>query len=1341
MDLMESCQLPARFAYSVLFGGWSLLWSVSVPGAICFNVDVEHPLIFTGPQGSYFGAATELVVDKSKWVLVGATKDNFTDNPDIPSPGNVYACPVDFSSETECSVLSSLRTSETNANVSMDAYEEGNQLLGATILVPESTKKPIKICAPNWKNLRFLSTSGYFQAVGNCFHLNNRSDLNNAKVNAFRVKKDDLEYYASPLIGFSIADSTNMENSQEWKQSGPVIFDEMVVPPLPPLIQDAKQRFEEIQNLQYRKDDILLVNYPKSGTHWLWEILHMILKQKAEYSKEPKEFFFLEAMPDISMVQNMASPRTLNTHVPYRWLPKQHIENGGKIIHVVRNPKDVAVSLYHHLTNMREFASSDPGNFDDFFETKFMNLKVKLMGGWFKYEQEFEQAEKNDTLGAIFTVHYESLKKNPLQETKRLAKFLNVDLNDENIEDIADKCSFKKLKLASRTVKDNSLVADEVLARKMDQHMYRKGEIGDWKNHFTVAMNEKFDAIFKEEMKDSNIQVPVFDTFYGGPNIGKASTGGMISMNDGTLQGVEALPLVVEKSDAIKDTYLAASLLGFSVATGKMSQPSFFVLGAPGFSNKNGNIGAFSVFVFGALSQIKQIEGKQVGGGFGQTICLVDVNGDGIDEILVAAPNWFYDDISRNQVIHDVGKVYVYYGNIDSSKIIDEPPQELKGSLVSFARFGTAIAGIGDINKDGFNDVAIGAPFENNEGAVYIFNGKQTRMESMYSQKILGSQLEYGLQGFGFYISRTAKDLDDNTFSGEGLNNTDIDFTITLDANETKQRVEVVGTEGSRDMIEVKEFLIFPNTNHCYIAELRVPVIDRNFFQTMERPIVLLVDYKISNMSEPGKVRAILNRETVPTFSGEVRFDTGCKAEDGTCLSNLNLNVTVDRPRILVGNDTFLRMKTSLRNLGEPSFNTSLIIHYPDEIIVNTLKYGPISERMICKESGLNTRFCEVLNPFYQRMVGEVDIIFEVSKDAFEKGSGFVSKSSIDINVTATTRNDTYPVDNTVIKKVDVAVYSRVTLQVSTSSEQITASNKSIQFSNTYGFINEGPCGIETANLILYIPVRSKDKVFLKQEDLKVSSKIKTDSCKLTYYPSGELKSTTPNPLPGSSTLKYNNSDTNVILVDGQNSENSYFQPQRDDTGSLQYIFCDDGTDLYKCATVECSVNMVKPTDIDSRAFVLSFDMLINDLPKLEKGKSILTFVTRGQVLPSQRSQVPLVLKSNVLQEAYVSILLPDSFTQDVEEVDLMIIILGSVGGLLLFLLLGVILWKCGFFKREKRKQVEDFKRKSRYSMRKSRMASVRSGKTGTGSVRSRVPEEERLTKKFDEMDDEQFTT
>lgn len=52
---------------------------------------------------------------------------------------------------------------------------------------------------------------------------------------------------------------------------------------------------------------------------------------------------------------------------------------------------------------------------------------------------------------------------------------------------------------------------------------------------------------------------------------------------------------------------------------------------------------------------------------------------------------------------------------------------------------------------------------------------------------------------------------------------------------------------------------------------------------------------------------------------------------------------------------------------------------------------------------------------------------------------------------------------------------------------------------------------------------------------------------------------------------------------------------------NIKFQFCNDGADTYMCATVECSVNMVNPTDLDSRRFVLSFDMLLNDLPKLEK--------------------------------------------------------------------------------------------------------------------------------------------
>lgn len=51
------------------------------------------------------------------------------------------------------------------------------------------------------------------------------------------------------------------------------------------------------------------------------------------------------------------------------------------------------------------------------------------------------------------------------------------------------------------------------------------------------------------------------------------------------------------------------------------------------------------------------------------------------------------------------------------------------------ARFGTAIAAVTDLNLDGFNDVAIGAPFENDHrGAVYIYHGDKTSLKQKYVQ-------------------------------------------------------------------------------------------------------------------------------------------------------------------------------------------------------------------------------------------------------------------------------------------------------------------------------------------------------------------------------------------------------------------------------------------------------------------------------------------------------------------------------------------------------------------------------------------------------------------------------
>lgn len=66
---------------------------------------------------------------------------------------------------------------------------------------------------------------------------------------------------------------------------------------------------------------------------------------------------------------------------------------------------------------------------------------------------------------------------------------------------------------------------------------------------------------------------------------------------------------------------------------------------------------------------------------------------------------------------------------LDHQKLLEGP----QGS--ENARFGSAIAALADIDLDGFNDVVIGAPLENqNSGAIYIYNGFQKTIRTKYSQ-------------------------------------------------------------------------------------------------------------------------------------------------------------------------------------------------------------------------------------------------------------------------------------------------------------------------------------------------------------------------------------------------------------------------------------------------------------------------------------------------------------------------------------------------------------------------------------------------------------------------------
>ncbi|KAK3589627.1 hypothetical protein CHS0354_043086 [Potamilus streckersoni] len=67
---------------------------------------------------------------------------------------------------------------------------------------------------------------------------------------------------------------------------------------------------------------------------------------------------------------------------------------------------------------------------------------------------------------------------------------------------------------------------------------------------------------------------------------------------------------------------------------------------------------------------------------------------------------------------------------------------------------------------DGYTDIAIGAPYEDEDvGAVYIYNGYTGGLWSKFTQRISGKSVQSGLKGFGISFSR-AIDINGDQVNG-----------------------------------------------------------------------------------------------------------------------------------------------------------------------------------------------------------------------------------------------------------------------------------------------------------------------------------------------------------------------------------------------------------------------------------------------------------------------------------------------------------------------------------------------------------------------------------------------
>ncbi|KAM5180542.1 amine sulfotransferase-like [Mantella aurantiaca] len=276
-----------------------------------------------------------------------------------------------------------------------------------------------------------------------------------------------------------------------YKYKGFCFLNEMMTP----------QFIDSLKDFIIRDDDVFMVTYPKSGTIWFQQILSLICceghrngTEKIETADRVPWLEFQKTNMDVDY-NTRPSPRLFASHLSETFVPRGLKNTKAKVIYVMRNPKDVMMSFYHFEDIAVLFKKSP--DFQHFFE-KFLDGEV-FAGNWFDHIRGWYTHK--DEYNILF-IKFEDMVKDLRSVVKQLSTFLGIKLDDEAIDLVVKKATFKEMKKDPLANKEN--MPETIIDKKFGSFM-RKGQVGDWKNIMTVAQSEQFDKLFQEKLGDLSL--------------------------------------------------------------------------------------------------------------------------------------------------------------------------------------------------------------------------------------------------------------------------------------------------------------------------------------------------------------------------------------------------------------------------------------------------------------------------------------------------------------------------------------------------------------------------------------------------------------------------------------------------------------------------------------------------------------------------------------------------------------------------------------------------------------------------------------------------------------------
>jgi aryl sulfotransferase len=265
-------------------------------------------------------------------------------------------------------------------------------------------------------------------------------------------------------------------------------------------------------DFKFRDDDVVISTYAKSGTTWTQQIVGQILFNGSEDVSIGQSSMWLDLrVPPrevkLAAFEGQTHRRFVKTHLPVDALvfsPK------AKYIYVGRDGRDVVWSMYNHHKNANEtwyqMLNETPGLVGEPMERCTLDV-VPYFRRWMERDgYPFWPFWENvrswwaiRELPNVMFVHFANLKKDLPGEMKRIAKFLDVNIEESRWPVLLEHCSFEYMKAHAAM----SAPLGGMLWEGGAETFINKGTNGRWRDLLTAEDSLAYEARARKEVGEA----------------------------------------------------------------------------------------------------------------------------------------------------------------------------------------------------------------------------------------------------------------------------------------------------------------------------------------------------------------------------------------------------------------------------------------------------------------------------------------------------------------------------------------------------------------------------------------------------------------------------------------------------------------------------------------------------------------------------------------------------------------------------------------------------------------------------------------------------------------------